>query len=52
MFITLFALAILKHKFGDNRDEWKMIEKKAKKFVKDSKVDSKSISKAIDAIFD
>jgi hypothetical protein len=51
IFATLLALAILKNQFGDDRDEWKMIEKKAKKFVKDSKIDMKPISKAIDQLF-
>ena len=51
-FVTLLALAILKNQFGDNRNEWKMIEKKARKFVKLTKVDTKSMSKAIDSYFE
>jgi len=51
-FVTLLALAILKNQFGDNRNEWKMIEKKARKFVKLTKIDTKSMSKAIDSYFE
>jgi len=48
--ITLLAICILMNLYLEDRDEWKMIEKKARKFVKSQGVKD-TCSSQFDAIF-
>jgi len=50
--ITLLALIILKQKFMVDRDEWMLIERKAKKFVRSANIDDRQITQKIEKMYE